>query len=182
MLNLTFYVYIAAIVAYIVREVWRAKTMRWAAFGLFAGGFILNTIVVLNRWAEAHHAPMSDKYESFVFFAWSIALVYLIFELVTIFIVKVHESRLGIIGALQGVLAAWMICSALGIDNTIKELPPALQSKWLVTHVICYFLSYSALSMSFSAAIVFLVRKAFVSDKPKEAVSRPDQKSRKEGL
>jgi cytochrome c-type biogenesis protein CcsB len=145
--------------------------MRWTAFGLFAGGFILNTIVVLNRWAEANHAPMSDKYESFVFFGWSIALVYLIFELVTIFIVKVHESRLGIIGALQGVLAAWMICSALGIDNTIKELPPALQSKWLVTHVICYFLSYSALSMSFSAAIVHLVRKGFVSDKPKEATA-----------
>ncbi|MBT3353922.1 MAG: cytochrome c biogenesis protein CcsA, partial [Candidatus Scalindua sp.] len=105
----------------------------------------------------------------FIFFGWSIALVYLIFELVTIFIVKVHESRLGIIGALQGVLAAWMICSALGIDSTIKELPPALQSNWLVTHVICYFLSYSALSMSFSAAIVHLVRKAFVSDTPKEA-------------
>ncbi|GAX59440.1 ABC-type transport system permease component [Candidatus Scalindua japonica] len=169
MLSLTFYVYIAAIVAYIVREVWRAKTIRWIAFGIFASGFILNTIVVLNRWAEANHAPMSDKYESFVFFAWSIALVYLIFELVTIFIVKVHESRIGIIGALQGVLAAWMICSALGIDNSIKELPPALQSNWLVTHVICYFLSYSALSMSFSAAIVHLIRKAFVSDKPKEA-------------
>ena len=179
MLNLTFYVYIAAIVAYIVREIWRAKTMRWVAFGIFSSGFILNTIVVLNRWAEAHHAPMSDKYESFIFFAWSIAFVYLIFELVTIFIVKVHESRLGIIGALQGVLAAWMICSALGIDSSIKELPPALQSNWLVTHVICYFLSYSALSMSFSAAIVFLVRKAFVSDTPKEAAAAGSEVQKK---
>ena len=170
MLSLTFYVYIAAIVAYIVREVWRAKTIRWIAFGVFVGGFILNTIVLWNRMIEAQHAPMSDKYESFIFFAWSIALVYLIFELVTIFMVKVHESRIGIIGALQCVLAVFMINSALGVDSSIRELPPALQSNWLVTHVICYFLSYSALSMSFSAAIVHLIRKAFVSDKQKEGV------------
>jgi len=122
-------------------------------------------------WAEAHHAPMSDKFESFVFFAWSIALVYLIFELVTIFIVKVHESRIGIIGALQCVLVAWMICSALQADSTIKELPPALQSNWLVTHVICYFLSYSALSMSFSAAIVYLIHRWIFSGKQKDAVA-----------
>jgi cytochrome c-type biogenesis protein CcsB len=123
---------------------------------------------------------MSDKFESFVFFAWSIALVYLIFELVTIFIVKVHESRLGIIGALQCVLSAWMICSALQADSTIKELPPALQSNWLVTHVICYFLSYSALSMSFSAAIVYLLHRAFFSKKQKEvvAVSSEGQKKK----
>ncbi len=179
MLSLTFYVYIAAVVAYIVREVWRAKTIRWIAFGAFVGGFVLNTIVLWNRMIEAQHAPMSDKYESFIFFAWSIALVYLIFELVTIFIVKVHESRIGIIGALQCVLAVFMISAALGIDSAIKELPPALQSNWLVTHVICYFLSYSALSMSFSAAIVHLIRKAFVSDKQEKGVVAASESQRK---
>ncbi len=179
MLSLTFYVYIAAVVAYIVREVWRAKTIRWIAFGAFVVGFVLNTIVLWNRMIEAQHAPMSDKYESFIFFAWSIALVYLIFELVTIFIVKVHESRIGIIGALQCVLALFMICSGLGIDSTIKALPPALQSNWLVTHVICYFFSYSALSMSFSAAIVHLIRKAFVSDKQKEGVVAASESQKK---
>ncbi len=179
MLSLTFYVYIAAVIAYIVREVWRAKTIRWIAFGAFVGGFVLNTIVLWNRMIEAQHAPMSDKYESFIFFAWSIALVYLIFELVTIFIVKVHESRIGIIGALQCVLAVFMISAALGIDSAIKELPPALQSNWLVTHVICYFLSYSALSMSFSAAIVHLIRKAFVSDKQEKGVVAASESQRK---
>ena len=49
MLKLTLYVYIAAIVVYIIREIWRGKTIRWAAFGVFAGGFILNTILVLTR-------------------------------------------------------------------------------------------------------------------------------------
>jgi cytochrome c-type biogenesis protein CcsB len=170
MLNVTFYVFIMCTVAYIVREVWRAKALRWIAFGILSGAFILNTALVLQRWYEANHAPMSDKYESFVFFAWSIALVYLIMELVTIFIARVHESRLGIIGALQCVLSAWMLHLAINTDSSIKELPPALQSNWLIVHVINYFISYSALSISFSAAIVYLIYRAIYHGKAKEIV------------
>ncbi len=170
MLNVTFYVFILGTVAYIVREVWRTKALRWIAFGILSGAFILNTTLVLQRWYEANHAPMSDKYESFVFFAWSIALVYLIMELVTIFIARVHESRLGIIGALQCVLSAWMLYNAINTDSTIKELPPALQSNWLIVHVINYFISYSALSISFSAAIVYLIYRAIYHGKAKEIV------------
>ena len=170
LLNVTFYVFILGIVAYIVREVWRKKTLRWIAFGILSAAFILNTALVLQRWYEANHAPMSDKYESFVFFAWSIALVYLIMELVTIFIARVHESRLGIIGALQCVLSAWMLHLAISTDSTIKELPPALQSNWLVVHVINYFISYSALSISFSAAIVYLIYRIIYHGKAQEIV------------
>jgi cytochrome c-type biogenesis protein CcsB len=170
MLNVTFYLFILCIVAYIVREVWRAKALRWIAFGILSGAFILNTTLVLTRWYEANHAPMSDKYESFIFFAWSIALVYLIMELVTIFIARVHESRLGIIGALQCTLSAWMLYFAINTDSTIKELPPALQSNWLVVHVINYFISYSALSISFSAAIVYLIYRAIYRGRAQEIV------------
>ncbi|OHB89434.1 MAG: c-type cytochrome biogenesis protein CcsB [Planctomycetes bacterium RIFCSPHIGHO2_02_FULL_40_12] len=169
-LNVTFYVYIAAIIAYVVREIWRTKTLRWVSFGVFTGALVLNTVLVLTRWYEANHAPMSDKYESFVFFAWTIALVYLIMELVTIFIARVHESRLGIIGALQSLLSAWMLHSAINTDSTIKELPPALQSNWLVVHVINYFISYSALSISFSAAIIYLIYRAIYRGRAQEIV------------
>ncbi|MGR3303659.1 MAG: hypothetical protein ACUZ8I_14335, partial [Candidatus Scalindua sp.] len=113
MLSVTFYVYIAAIIAYVVREVWRTKTLRWVAFGVFSGAIILNTILVISRWIEVGHVPASGKYESFVFFAWTIALVYLIMELVTIFIARVHESRFGIIGILQCVLSTLMLYFAV---------------------------------------------------------------------
>ncbi|MDR4499177.1 MAG: cytochrome c biogenesis protein CcsA [Candidatus Scalindua sp.] len=172
MLNITFYAFILGIVAYIVREVWRTGTMRIIALGVLSGALLLNTILVLMRWFEANHAPMSDKFESFVFFAWSIALVYLIMELVTIFIIKVHGSRLGIVGAFQCVLSACFLYCAIGTDSTIKELPPALQSNWLVIHVINYFISYSALSISFSAAIVYLIYRAIYHGKAQEIVMK----------
>jgi len=170
MLKITFYVFILCVVFYIVREVWRAKVMRWIAFGTLSVAFILNTTLVLQRWFEANHAPMSDKYESYIFFAWSIALVYLIMELVTIFIARVHESRLGIIGALQSALSGWMLLEAIKTDSAIKELPPALQSNWLVIHVINYFISYSAMSISFSAAIVYLIYRAIYRGRAQEIV------------
>lgn len=58
MLKITFAVYIAGIIAYIVREIWRTKTLRWVAFGIFTGAFVLNIILVLTRWYEVNHAPM----------------------------------------------------------------------------------------------------------------------------
>jgi cytochrome c-type biogenesis protein CcsB len=169
-LNITFYVYIAAIAAYVVREVWRAKTLRWIAFGVFTGAFVLNTILVVTRWVKVNHIPSSGMYESLVFFTWLIALVYLIMELVTIFILRVHESRLGIIGALQCVLAVVMLHFAINTDSTIKELPPALQSDWFLVHVTNYFISYSALSISFSAAIIYLVYRAIYRGRAQETV------------
>lgn len=170
MLNITFYAFILGVIAYIVREVCRTGAMRIIALGVMSGAFILNTILVLMRWFEANHAPMSDKFESFVFFSWSIALVYLIMELVTIFIVRVHGSRLGIIGAFQCALSASFLYCAINTDSTIKELPPALQSNWLVIHVINYFISYSALSISFSAAIIYLIYRAIYHGKAQEVV------------
>ena len=169
-LNITFYLFILGIVAYIVREVWRAKALRWIAFGILSGAFVLITILVVTRWVEVNHIPASGMYESLVFFTWLIALVYLIMELVTIFILRVHESRLGIIGALQCVLAVVMLHFAINTDSTIKELPPALQSDWFLVHVTNYFISYSALSISFSAAIIYLVYRAIYRGRAQETV------------
>ncbi len=180
MLNITFYLFILGIVAYIVREVWRTKALRWIAFGILSGAFVLITILVVTRWIEVNHIPASGMYESLVFFAWCIALIYLIMELVTIFILRVHESRLGIIGALQSLLSAWMLYSAINTDSTIRELPPALQSDWFLVHVTNYFISYSALSISFTSAIVYLIYRAIYRGRVQEIVmSGSDSQLRK---
>jgi len=180
-LKITFYLYIVAFVAYIVREVWRTKTLSAIAFGILSGALILNTFLIISRWIEVGHVPASGKYESFVFFGWAIALVYLIMELVTILILRVRGSRFGIIGALQCVLSALMLYFAVSTDSTIKELPPALQSNWFVVHVSLYFLSYSALSISFSAAIISLIYRVMYRDKTKTiAMSGNDSTMRKD--
>ena len=60
-LNVTFYVYIAAIIAYVVREIWRTKTLRWVSFGVFTGALVLNTVLVLTRWYEIGRASCRER-------------------------------------------------------------------------------------------------------------------------
>ena len=60
-------------------------------------GFIANTVAIGLRWREAYamgfqQAPLSNLYESVVFFAWSILLVYLLFDLK--YILPAQESDL----------------------------------------------------------------------------------------
>ena len=84
--NITTVAYFAAMVVFIVY-----LTSKNSAVGFFATlvcwvGFIANTGAIGMRWYEAYamgfeQAPLSNLYESVVFFSWSILLIYLIFDL-----------------------------------------------------------------------------------------------------
>ena len=54
----------------------------WAAYA----GWIIQTIAIILRWKESYdmgvgHAPLSNLYESVVFFSWTIILIYGVIEL-----------------------------------------------------------------------------------------------------
>ena len=67
--------------AWIFRKQVFGKVATWVALV----GLIGNTAGILLRWIESYqlgigHAPFSNLYESLVFFAWVIVLIYLIIE------------------------------------------------------------------------------------------------------
>lgn len=52
------------------------------------GGLTIQTFAIILRWVESYrlgmgHAPLSNLYESLIFFAWTIILLYMIIELRT---------------------------------------------------------------------------------------------------
>ena len=160
-LILTFYSFIVSFIAYVVSATMRRQFSQLIGLGFFFIALVLNSIVVYNRWAEAGHAPFSNLYESLVFFAWSIALVFFLMEVVTMAIKYDTGGRLRVIGAIQSLLACAMIAyAAFGADDSIRPLMPALQSYWMSIHVTVYFLGYAALSISFASGIVYLVNRA----------------------
>jgi len=123
-----------------------------ARFVLIAAlaGFALHSAGILLRWHESYalgngHVPLSNFYESLVFFSWATVLV----------------TFVGIKGqARETVLAFVMPGAALmlgyasfspGVENAIQPLIPALKSNWLAIHVITCFLGYA----SFFVASVF---------------------------
>mgnify|MGYP000867949125 FL=1 len=84
--NITTIAYFAAMVLFIVYIVSRVQAIGLTATGVVWAGFVANTIAIGLRWREAYalgfqQAPLSNLYESVVFFAWSIALVYLLMDL-----------------------------------------------------------------------------------------------------
>lgn len=150
-INVALLAFIVASVACVMKEVWKPDIIRRAALAIFIIGFALNTVLVINRWVEAGHAPFSNLYESLIFYAWSVGLVYLILE---------YMYSLRIVGALAAVMIMLTLLYASTSDETIRPLMPALQSNWLTVHVITYFIGYAALGISFLTAILFLVGRA----------------------
>jgi cytochrome c-type biogenesis protein CcsB len=118
-------------------------------------GFAIHTAATLLRWKESYdiglgHAPLANLYESVVFFAWSILLIYLAFDL---------KYKYRAIGAFVLPFAfGGMIWAQWSLDATIAPLVPALQSNWLTYHVITCFIGYAAFAVACGVSIMYLVK------------------------
>jgi len=125
---------------------------------LFAyAGFIVQTYAIGLRWYETYqipggagYAPLSNLYESVVFFSWTILLIYLLIDL------RHKQKSVGAFVVPFAFLA--MTWAQLRLDSTISPLVPALQSNWLTYHVITCFLGYAAFAVACGVSIMYLIK------------------------
>jgi cytochrome c-type biogenesis protein CcsB len=120
-----------------------------AATGLMAVALVLNAGLIAQRWVEAGRAPFKSLFESLVFFALCVALVYVFFEFIYRTRVFGVPAALLALGCMGYALSKW--------DAEIVKLPPALQSPWFVPHVMVYFVGYAAVAIAFTLAIIQLL-------------------------
>ena len=121
-------------------------------------GLIGNTTGIVMRWVESYrmgigHAPFSNLYESLVFFAWTITLIYLVIE---------RKANNRIIGAFTMPIAFLAMAYASlkpGIPIEIEPLIPALKSNWLIAHVITAFIGYAAFATAFGINTMYLLKQ-----------------------
>lgn len=121
-------------------------------------GFFAHTVAFLVRWYVfskafslpfAQSIPITNLYESLLFFAWCLILGNILIELN--FKTKIFGV---IITALAGMSIAFV--DAVGANKTVQPILPALRSNWLLAHASLSFVAYAAFSLSFSAAIMNL--------------------------
>ncbi len=113
--------------------------MRWAEFYEFAGGGILRAV------------PITNLYESLMFFALLLAVFYVILEF------KTKNKSLGAFAfALCG--ATVLFINAIGASSNLNPLVPALQSNWLLAHVSLSFTAYVCFAVSAIAALLYLIK------------------------
>jgi cytochrome c-type biogenesis protein CcsB len=163
------FIFFAAFVFYLFRmilgrEFW-GKLATWTALI----GLVAQSIALIIRWKTSYdlgmgHAPLSNFYESLIFFAWTIVLLYLLMEW------RLKNRSIGVFVLPMAFLTMAYASIAPDVSNRIEPLIPALQSNWLTSHVLTCFMGYAAFTVAFALGIMFFVRKASGVDSSKASV------------
>lgn len=156
-LSYTTFVYFAAFLLYLLYMVMHKSVMGRLATYASLLGLIAQTVAIIMRWIESYrlgfgHAPLSNLYESLIFFAWTIMLLYLIVEW------RTKNKTLGAFVTPLAFLAMAYASFSPDINSHIQPLIPALKSNWLITHVITCFFGYAAFGLSFALSVMFLLK------------------------
>ncbi|MBT9139194.1 MAG: Cytochrome c biogenesis protein CcsA [Syntrophomonadaceae bacterium] len=160
--------FIFATVAYVIHLTFKNKTVGIIATTISIFGLLFLTIGIIARWGELYQltglsiirsAPLSNLYESLIFFAWCIVLGYLIIE-------WKYKNRA--IGAFVMPVVALVLAfiEMSGMSKEVSPLVPALQSNWLLFHVLLSFLAYAAFAIAFATSVMYL---AVVTENKKSA-------------
>lgn len=158
--------YMIAMVAYIAYLVIKKKGIGIAASAITIIGFSSQTLAIIQRWIDSysikivyevdlfsrllHSAPFSNLYESLILFIWTMILFYLIIEL------RYKNRSFGaFVTPIAGI--ALLFVNLTGMSKDIQPLVPALQSNWLIAHVILSFIAYGTFAIAFSTSIMYLI-------------------------
>jgi ABC-type transport system involved in cytochrome c biogenesis permease subunit len=174
--NFCFAAYFAGLLLYVGNLVTRRFILRKVGTVVVTTGFLLQVAGMVVRWHEAglvelaaaeratgltlagtqrfvvytQHPPWSNLYEILVYMAWGIIFVFLVTE------VKFRIRFAGILAV--GLALTSMGLASLTTDATIKPLVPALQSWWIMIHVISSAIGYASGTLGAIFSLLFLLK------------------------
>jgi cytochrome c-type biogenesis protein CcsB len=158
--SLTTFIYLGAAALYLIHWIFRVEKVGLLATVVTVGGLVIQTVGIGLRWIESYqlgygHAPLSNLYESLVFFSWVTVLVYLVIE---------WQVKRRVIGAFATPFASLAMAYASfnsNIEDEIQPLIPALKSDWLIAHVVTCFLGYASFAVACGLGIMYLFKNRF---------------------
>ena len=146
-----------AIILWIVTFISKAKGIvrygnkfEYIAIVLMSLALLLLTTSVVARAVITGHGPFSNMYEFAIAFAWGMTIIGIIFW---------WKYRVSTVIGILTVLTFSLLLFASELPSRVIPLIPALQQSFLLTsHVLAAIISYGAFAVSFSAAILYLVK------------------------
>ncbi|MDM8538077.1 c-type cytochrome biogenesis protein CcsB [Desulfobacterales bacterium HSG17] len=156
-LSITTFIYGLSACIYIAALIFQKARPNRLASWVASIGIVGNIIGFGMRWIESYqlgigHVPLSNLYESLVFFALAIAVLYLFME---------HYYDQQAIGAFAMPLAFLAMAYASlspDISDRIQPLLPALKSNWLIAHVMTCFIGYAAFAIASGLSLMFMIK------------------------
>lgn len=155
--NVSMGIYFLSFLGYLLLAASQNKKLGTMSTSLLIIGLAIHSVGLVFRWLETHqtgygYVPLSNMYESLVFFSWTIILIYLILEF------KYNHKIIGAFVTPFAFLAIAVTSIIPNISPKITPLMPALQSNWLTIHVTTCFFGYAAFSVAFGISILYLIR------------------------
>jgi cytochrome c-type biogenesis protein CcsB len=153
-LNYITFFYFFSFLFYLLLMIVEKKIFGKMATIITAAGFLGHTTAIILRWIESYQmgigrAPLSNMYESLVFFSWTVILLYLLIEW------RIHNKSIGVFAT---PIAFLIMAYSSFSSSEIQPLLPALKSNWLISHVLTCFFGYAAFALSFALSIMYLLK------------------------
>jgi len=150
--------YFGAFMAYLCMMVMGRDVFGRAATAITLAALGVHTFAIILRWVESYqlgigHAPMSNLYESLIFFAWTIILLYALIEW------RTRNRSIGAFATPLAFLAMAYASYSPNVSERIQPLVPALKSNWLIAHVVTCFFGYAAFGIAFGLSIMYLLKR-----------------------
>lgn len=151
------FVYLGAFFMFVLQIILGNKVFGHVGLAAAVAGFIAHTAALIVRWVESYslgfgHAPLSNFYESLIFFSWAIVLLYLILERKNAF------RDLGVFCMPVAFIFMAYASFSPNVKSHIQPLIPALKSNWLISHVITCFLGYAAFIIASIFSVMYLTK------------------------
>jgi cytochrome c-type biogenesis protein CcsB len=151
--------------------VYGAEIWGRAASAIALTGLLIQSAGLLLRWKTSYdlgigHVPLSNFYESLIFFAWTVVCLYLVIEW------RTKNRTLGTFVIPVAFLSMAFASLSPTVNSRIQPLIPALQSNWLTSHVVTCFMGYAAFTAAFGLGIMYLLKGGKTDEKDARGILR----------
>lgn len=149
-------IYFASMVGYftalVVRRVQVAKAATW----ILLAGFAFHTMSLALRWLQAGCGTVINIFEAFSFIAWSVAGVYLFFQL---------RTKTRVLGALVSPVVVVLSIAASVRVAVEADVPAALTGPWVAAHAVLTLSGGGLFALACLAGIMYLVQDRLITQR-----------------
>ena len=164
--------YIVSFFGLLAARIFNRSWLRTAATGSFIAAFLAQSAGLLWRGISLNAFPVTNTYESLIFYGWVFALGFLVTLGGGLLHGRVRDG-VGIgVGLLVGIAMALAGSPLLNPD--LVPLVPALRSHWLVLHVSLVFIGEGFFTVAFIAGVLYLLERRRERDDRADLLGRLD--------
>jgi cytochrome c-type biogenesis protein CcsB len=152
-LAITTILYLLLAFLYLLSIVGRLERLTRPIWAITYCTFAAHTLGLLMRWIESYrlgmgHVPLTNFYESLLFFAWASVFVLILTKRMF------ASNSVGFSVVLFSLVLMGYASLSPSVDQRIRPLIPALQSNWLHIHVFTCFMGYAFFFLAFVSSLL----------------------------